>query len=94
MACEDRAFCLSKSDDNVRLRRNHNYYYQGIGQIALTKAGFCDFVVWTEVDIHIERLLHDTSLWTEMQEKLAHFYYTSFDVGALDRLCNIVWKIT
>ena len=89
VACEDKAFCLSKSDDQVQLNRQHNYYFQVTGQIALTKAEFCDFVVWTEVDIHIERVLLDAALWTEMKERLAHFYYTCLGVQALDRLCNM-----
>ena len=71
------------------LRRNHNYYYQVIGQIALSKAEFCDFVVWTEVDIHIERIVPDSSLWAEMQEKLAHFYYMCFGIESLDRMFNM-----
>ena len=72
------------------LNRKHDYYYQVTGQlqIALTGGEFCDFVVWTELDIHIEHILLDVTMWVEMKAKLAHFYYTTLGVKVLDRLCN------
>ena len=77
-----------------QLKRTHDYYYQIIGQIALSKAQFCDFIVWTNLEIHIERIFPDGRLWEEMVEKLAHFYYTTLGVEILDRLykmkCHIV----
>ena len=49
----------------------------------------CDFVVWTDVDIHIERIMFDVELWTDMKDKLSHFYFSTLGVEALDRLCNM-----
>ena len=91
VACKDTTFCLSKGTENgeIALNRHHDYYFQVTGQLALTSAEFCDFIVWTEVDIHIERILLDVDLWTEMEKKLAHFYYTTLGVEVLDRLCNM-----
>ena len=88
-ACKDSAFCLIMCDGQIMLNWKHDYYYQVTGQIALTGAEFCDFVVWTEVDIHIERILLDVTMWAEMKAKLAHFYYTTLGVEVLDRLCNM-----
>ena len=89
MACKDTTFCLLKKDCQITLNRRHDYYFQITGQLALTSAEFCDFVVWTEVDIHIERIKLDVDLWTEMKDKLSHFYYTTLGVEILVRLCNM-----
>ena len=89
VACKDTSFCLLKKDSEIALNRRHDYYFQVTGQLALTRAEFCDFVVWTEVDIHIERVKFDVELWTEMKDKLSHFYFTTLGVEALDRLCNM-----
>ena len=47
MACQDPAFCLSIDGNETRLKRTHDYYYQVIGQLALSGAKFCNFIVWT-----------------------------------------------
>ena len=61
-ACKDTAFCFSKEDGQIALNHRHDYYFQVTGQLALTSAEFCNFVVWTEVDIHIERIQLDVHL--------------------------------
>jgi len=66
-----------------------DYYYQITGQLALTGAQFCNLIVWTNLEIHVERIFPDNELWTETVGKLAHFYYTTLGVEILDRLCNI-----
>ena len=88
-ACKDPSFCLFNKDGQITLDHRHDYYYQVTGQLALTSAEFCDFVVWTETDIHIERVKLDVELWAEMKDKLSHFYLTTLGVEALDRLCNM-----
>ena len=90
-ACSDASFCLQVTDINntVILKRTHDYYYQVTGQLALTGAQFCDFVVWTEVDIFIERIHFDSKLWNEMKSKLAHFYHTCLGLEILERLFNM-----
>ena len=51
LTCRDSAFCLIICDGQIMLNRKHDYYYQVTSQIALTDGEFCDFAVWTEVDI-------------------------------------------
>ena len=87
-ACSDVSFCLANTDSGVTLKRTHDYYYQVTGQLALTGAQFCDFV-WTEIDMHIERISLDDVLWDDMKSKLAHFYYTGLGLEILERLCNM-----
>ena len=89
-ACNDRAFCLYTDESGLQqLKRTHDYYYQIIGQIALTGAQFCDFIVWTNLEIHVERIFPDNELWEQMVAILAHFYYTTLGVEILERLCNM-----
>ncbi len=49
-ACQDVKFCLALENGKPMLKKNHDYYYQIIGQLAVTGAEFCDFVVWTLKD--------------------------------------------
>ena len=88
-ACEDGSFCLRCVDDTIVLKRMHDYYYQVTGQLALTGAQFCDFVVWTEEDIHIERIRLDNELWDDMVKKLNHFYHTCLGIEILQCLCDM-----
>jgi len=88
-ACSDASFCLANTDNVVMLKRMHDYYYQVTGQLALTGAQFCDFVVWTEVDMHIERISFDTMLWDDMKSKLVHLYHTCLGLEILEHLCNM-----
>ena len=89
MACQDPAFCLSIDGNETRLKRTHDYYYQVIGQLALSGVQFCDFIVWTKVDLHRERILPDEELWSEMNEKLSHFYMMTLGIEILARLHNM-----
>ena len=89
-ACEDPSFCLSIVDGcQTRLKRSHDYYFQIIGQLALSGAKFCDFIVWTKVDLHTERIVPDNDLWSEMKEKLTHFYMTTLGIEILSRLYSM-----
>ena len=40
----------------------------------ITGAPFCDFVVYTECDLHIERVQPDTVYITQLLDKLCYFY--------------------
>ena len=86
IACQDPAFCLRIDGNETKLKRTHDYYYQVIGQLALSGAKFCDFIVWTKMDLHRERILPDDELWSEMNGKLSHFYMTTLGIEILARL--------
>ena len=55
-AAEDKTFCLQTSNDMLSLKTNHAYYYQIQIQMYVTERTYCDFVVWTNHSIHIERI--------------------------------------
>ena len=86
-ACVDGSFCLACVDNTIMLKRTHDYYYQVTGQLALTGAQFCDFVIWTEVDMHVERIYLDSELWEDIVKKLTHFYNTCLGLEILV-ICN------
>lgn len=74
-AVEDvRDFCLTKTNTLIHLKQNHNYMYQIQGQLMVTGAPFCEFVVYTKSDMHIERIVPDMQFQEEMMEKLSSFY--------------------
>ena len=79
------AFC--HISNQPRLKRYHDYYYQVVGQLAITHAAFCDFVTWTGRDISIERIYTDIDLWPNMVDKLTGFYRDCLGPEILCRLC-------
>ena len=63
-ACSDPSFCLELVNGSPRLKRNHEYYDQIQGQMALTGARWCDFVVYTSRGLNIERIPFDKERWS------------------------------
>lgn len=67
--------CYSNTNDGISLKPMHNYYYQVQGQLNILKKDFCDFVIFTEDDFHIERIIRNDDLWSNvMLPKLTTFY--------------------
>lgn len=73
-ASKDSQFCCEINKDQVQLKRNHNYYYQVQAQMALTNSSWCDFVIWTLSDIHIERISFNEQFWQDCLVKVIEFY--------------------
>ncbi|CAG9771483.1 unnamed protein product [Ceutorhynchus assimilis] len=70
--------CYSIINNEITLKQNHNYFYQVQGQLNITNRDFCDFVICTDDDFHIERINIDRELWsTTMLPKLTTFYVNS-----------------
>jgi hypothetical protein len=67
-----KCFCL---DTNLQLKKSHNYHYQVQGQLYVTGAPFCDFVVWTRQDCLFTRILRDDEFWSEKIEPILVFFY-------------------
>ena len=63
-------FCLKLDENEVaHLKKTHNYYY---GAMFCTERLWCDFVVCTTKDIHIERVQYDK----QNQNILLHIHLT------------------
>ena len=58
----------------IELRRNHNYFYQVQGTLAITKRSWCDFIVWTPTAFSVERISFDSKFCEEAKAKLIRFY--------------------
>lgn len=72
-ACGKKTFCCKQTDGKVYLKKNHEYFYQIQGQMFITNRQWCDFVVYTKKDIHIERVMFDATFWDLALKKLQHF---------------------
>ncbi|GLV43792.1 hypothetical protein CBL_12319 [Carabus blaptoides fortunei] len=78
---KDKALCLELTKENeIKLKKNHNIYYQIQGQLNITNRKMCYFVVFINesTELHIERIERDSDLWTnEMLPKLKDFYMSN-----------------
>jgi hypothetical protein len=68
-------FMIMKNDNNkLTLKKTHSYYVQVQGQLMVTGTHFCDFVVLTKKELHIERIFPDHSFMNKLLMKLSKFY--------------------
>ena len=67
--------CLEIINDNIRLKRDHSYYDQVQMQLALTTQTWCEFILYTNKGIIIDRVKYDEEHWFELREKLLKFYF-------------------
>ena len=74
------AFTVEESDESdgtLRLKKTHAYFYQVQGQLAVMNLPWCDFVLWTPKELHVERIQADPAFWREVLPKLEKFYDTA-----------------
>ena len=72
---ENKQFYLKQTDNGIKLKENHIYYYQVQGLMGITGLKWCDFWVWTGVDFFQQRIMFDETLWNNMRSKLTNFYF-------------------
>ena len=78
-ACSDPGFFMEKiSDSQCRLKRDHAYYMQVQGQMGITGAQWCDFIVYTSKGLYVERIAFDTVFWQDLRSKLVQYYFEHF----------------
>ena len=70
----EKHFFLELVDGKKQLKRNHTYYYQVQAQMKFCQCLYCDFVVWSEKDIVIERIVPDRELIESALEKATIFF--------------------
>ena len=74
VACvEIRDFFMETVKGKVQLKTRDDYYAQVQGQLMITGAEFCEFIVYTQCDMAVEGITPDISFMTEMLEKLNLF---------------------
>lgn len=60
-----------------QLLRDHEYYHQILGQMALTSCQWADFVVYSEKWVIIERVRFQPLEWQEMKAHLDYFFFNN-----------------
>ncbi|XP_070389189.1 uncharacterized protein [Dermacentor albipictus] len=73
--------------NDAKLLRNHHYFKQVMMQMFVCKRNYCDFVVWTQKDIFIERVMFDKEFCNEIVDKCALY----FERVLLPELCFRYW---
>ena len=58
-ACKMPSFCLQGKGDGYSLKTNHAYFYQIQCQMYCCNKQWCDFVVRTDKELHVERIWRD-----------------------------------
>ena len=67
---DNKSFCLEKIEDGrLRLKRNHAYFYQVQAQLGISEYDGSFFVVWTETELHVERISLDENVWKEICDR-------------------------
>ena len=82
LALEDAAshgkdFYLVRKDGFLQLKRTHMYFYQVQATMFCTARKWCDFVVRTTVDLHVERIVFDPDFWRPALLRLRRFYFSA-----------------
>lgn len=72
----DAQFCLRLDEATkiIKLNNKHRYYYQVQCQIHVTGVEYSDFVVWTNKDTFIKRIMPDAELWESGLKKAELFF--------------------
>lgn len=75
-ACSSPGFCCVLDESlQPRLKRNHHYFAQVQGQMAIGQRPWCDFVIYTTKGLSVERIQFDNDYWTNtLLPKLESFY--------------------
>lgn len=66
--------CLASDGDKLFLNKSHQYHYQVQCQLLVTGKEFCDFVVWTQKDMFVERIEIDTAFCQNIIQRAETFF--------------------
>ena len=78
-ACTDEKFFTKQTGDReCKLKEDHPYYAQVQGQMAVTGAKWCDFIVYTSKGIYVQHIPFDPVFWAGLEQKLLSYYFYHF----------------
>ncbi|XP_017295491.3 uncharacterized protein LOC108250224 isoform X2 [Kryptolebias marmoratus] len=69
---------LQITDGIFKLKKTHPYYCQVQGQLLITGLMWCDFFVWAEEDLFVQRLDQDMEVQKIIRQKCDHFYFNIY----------------
>ena len=70
-------FCCTFNSltEQLQLKKSHHYFSQVQGQMGISSRPWCDFVVYTQQGISVERIPFDVTFWEQtLLPKLVRFY--------------------
>ena len=69
------AFFMKRGDDDLlHLPPDHAYYAQVQGEMAVLDIEWCNFVVFSNDTVVVDRIVADYDYWMDLLEKLEQFY--------------------
>ena len=71
-------FMSTIKDSALDLSTSHDYYLQLQGQMALTGATWCDFVIYTKKGLSVQRIWFDEKFWQSKARLLSSFFVQYF----------------
>lgn len=66
---------LQMQSGSLKLKHSHSYYWQVQGQLLLTGMEWCDFIVFAEEDILVQRIHRDAEIARVIREKGDYFFF-------------------
>ena len=63
-------------DGSLHLPSDHLYYAQVQGEMAIIGVEWCDFVVYSNDSVIVDRIIADADYWNHLSERLEQFYVT------------------
>eukprot|EP00117_Sycon_ciliatum_P005786 scpid99045/ scgid9592/ len=68
-------FCIEKVESAWRLRQGHQYFTQVQMQLFASGADYCDFVVWSPTELHVERIVPNNDFISSTLTVMRDFYF-------------------
>ena len=77
-------YCSVDSEGVLSLKRNHQYYYQVLGEMATTGLHRADFVIYhpRTGELSVERIDFDTAEWGRVEQRLGEFTHKYLKAGS------------
>ena len=70
-------FYIKQTEAGLKLKVKHAYFFQCQGVLNILNLPWIDFVVYTTMDMYIERIYKDVTLWeNKMLPELTSFYFS------------------
>ena len=70
----DKFFLNRGEDGELYLPQEHHYYAQVQGELAVTDREWCDFVMYSNGEVFVDRIMTDLDYWNTLEQKLEEFY--------------------
>lgn len=68
------AFCCAELGGTLKLKQTHPYYYQVQMQMAVCGVLWCDFTLWSQQGLYIDRVHYNSDFWETTAAKLTDVY--------------------